>query len=818
MIGGLAPVALAQDTPPGATHQAVAAQQQNLQLVGEIGGTINDVATWNHYAFVGQGQRLVMLDMVDTSDPALVWQSDPLLKEVSAIAIEDDRVYVTAGDSLIIFTIQAGPTPSAQLDGSYELTVVYYPAETWPHATDVAVQGDYAYVTFGEGSWIGGGNGFLTVIDVSSPNAPAEVGRFPPVSPEDYASSVAVDGDYAYVCLRSGFTVVDVSDPSTPFKRGVSEEVLGGVDVAVSGHYALVGTSFDSPAFRVIDISDPDAPSQVGSHSNRGVGSAYGVVVDGPYAYVTDTSGGLHILSISSPSSPTEVGTYDLSDDPDGDHLAAWHVAVTGDTAYVVIDENSLHVVDIGDQTDPSKLGSYEAYVADPTSVAVVGTYAYVTDYERGLTILSVANPAAPQVVGVWERNDPFMWPVDVSVVGGYAYVLDYFKLVVIDVSNPAAPFEAGRYEDLSGGFTYLTVAGGKAYVIAVGKGLYVIDVSNSALPTMVSTEAYDFDEGVGAYYLGRPIVRGNQLYLSCNGKLCVASVSDPSTPSVQIKHETAGVVTDVDMAPSTSYVYLSEAYSSWSDLKPSGLRVLNSDLSQQGYASIASTCLDTYCPLVGAVSDDGREVYLVGEEPVVRVADLRDASTPTLAGSFELPVAADHVVADDDHAYVPLRGIGLMLFTYVPSTSRSISASGGVLASTVDNTSYSFPPGTFAQPTTVTHAPLTDAGTPATGSRVGIGHAYEVSAFDDGTGLPVQPSGPYTVTITYGDAEVGPAIEETLALYSWDGDEWVAEPSSELDEGSNTITATPDHFSTWAVLGETRRVFLPLVWRTAAY
>ena len=57
--------------------------------------------------------------------------------------------------------------------------------------------------------------------------------------------------------------------------------------------------------------------------------------------------------------------------------------------------------------------------------------------------------------------------------------------------------------------------------------------------------------------------------------------------------------------------------------------------------------------------------------------------------------------------------------------------------------------------------------------------------------------------------------IEETLALYHWDGEAWAAEPSSQVDAAGNRITAMPDHFSTWAVWGETRRVFLPLVLRS---
>ena len=61
---------------------------------------------------------------------------------------------------------------------------------------------------------------------------------------------------------------------------------------------------------------------------------------------------------------------------------------------------------------------------------------------------------------------------------------------------------------------------------------------------------------------------------------------------------------------------------------------------------------------------------------------------------------------------------------------------------------------------------------------------------------------------------EKGAAIESTLALYSWDGNQWVKEPTSVVSEAANTVTATPAHLSLWAVLGETKWVYLPLVMR----
>ena len=67
-------------------------------------------------------------------------------------------------------------------------------------------------------------------------------------------------------------------------------------------------------------------------------------------------------------------------------------------------------------------------------------------------------------------------------------------------------------------------------------------------------------------------------------------------------------------------------------------------------------------------------------------------------------------------------------------------------------------------------------------------------------------------MTVGYAQAEKGPALEDTLALYHWEGGRWVKEPTSVVDAAGNTVTATPDHLSLWAVLGETRHVFLPVI------
>jgi hypothetical protein len=68
-------------------------------------------------------------------------------------------------------------------------------------------------------------------------------------------------------------------------------------------------------------------------------------------------------------------------------------------------------------------------------------------------------------------------------------------------------------------------------------------------------------------------------------------------------------------------------------------------------------------------------------------------------------------------------------------------------------------------------------------------------------------------VVIHYTDT--GMAVENTLAMYGWDASSaaWTQDGvSSILYAGSNQIEAEVEHLSMFAVLGETNRIWLPLV------
>ena len=65
-----------------------------------------------------------------------------------------------------------------------------------------------------------------------------------------------------------------------------------------------------------------------------------------------------------------------------------------------------------------------------------------------------------------------------------------------------------------------------------------------------------------------------------------------------------------------------------------------------------------------------------------------------------------------------------------------------------------------------------------------------------------------------YTDEDRGSAIADTLGLYWLSGTNWVTEGITTVVQGDHVITSTTDHFTLFAVLGQTHRLYLPLILR----
>ena len=81
----------------GAAAGPLTPTAQDISLVGQIGGATYAVAVAGHYAYVGVGPRLVILDVADPSHPILVGQTAPLPGVVEGVAVVGNIAYIAAG-------------------------------------------------------------------------------------------------------------------------------------------------------------------------------------------------------------------------------------------------------------------------------------------------------------------------------------------------------------------------------------------------------------------------------------------------------------------------------------------------------------------------------------------------------------------------------------------------------------------------------------------------------------------------------------------------------------------------------------------------
>ena len=528
-----------------------------------------------------------------------------------AVAIQGDYAYVGGG----AFTVVDISLPDQPRQVGCCATPYY--------THGVAVAGSYAYVA----AWDAG----LRVIDVSNPALPVEVAHY--TGPVD-ASGVAVAGSYAYVADYGdgGLQVLDVSDPANPVQVGWCDAPDRASGVTVAGSYAYLAEG--NAGLRVIDISNPALPVEVGSWDTPGY--ARGVAVAGSYAYVADWGGGLRVIDVSNPALPVEVGYRDTPGD-------AYGVAVAGSYSYVADQYAGLRVIDVSSPALPVEVGSW-ATPGNAYGVAVAGSYAYVAAWGAGLRVIDVSNPALPVEAGYWATAGSAR---GVAVAGSYAYVAAWDAgLRVIDVSNPALPAEVGSWAPV-GYANGVAVAGSYAYVADDTGVLRVIDVSNPASPVEVGSWAV----AGNAYAVA---VAGSYAYVGVWGAcLHVIDVSNPALPVEVGDCATPG--TAMGVAVAGSYAYVAD-YSA-------GLRVV--DVSNP-----ASPVEVGYCFTPGmayGVAVAGSYAYVAAYTGGLSVIDVSNPALPVEVTGWDTPGFAYGVAVAGGYAYLTDYGMGLTIFTEVP-------------------------------------------------------------------------------------------------------------------------------------------------------
>ena len=246
-------VAFAQSQSPIGPREAEAFYEQTggIDMVGQIGGALADTVVQGDYAYMAVGPRIIAVDVSTPAHTRLVGRSGSLPMNISALAIQNNHLYATSADKLYIFSIEIRSAHQEVIltqQGSYQAN---WGGTSLYDATDVAVNGRYAFVTFATGGTLILEKGVFTIIDVSDPAAPSLVG-----SDDDnyYPQAVAAAGNKVYVA-GGNFVIYDVSDPAWPTVAFSDFDSHTNVrDLAVAGNY-LYTSNFGGDGFRVWNVT-----------------------------------------------------------------------------------------------------------------------------------------------------------------------------------------------------------------------------------------------------------------------------------------------------------------------------------------------------------------------------------------------------------------------------------------------------------------------------------------------------------------------------------------------------------------------------------
>jgi choice-of-anchor B domain-containing protein len=335
--------------------------------------------------------------------------------------------------------------------------------------------------------------------------------------------------EYALLGVRSGTSIINLSDPANPVEVAfISGPQSIWRDIKVHGHYAYTVTeeTGSGQGLQIIDLSDLPNSATLVNTIDTWFTRAHNIFIDNGYAYVIGTNGGggMHILDLSDPVNPTRTAYYTGSD-------YIHDVYVWNDTV-VACAEDTYDLVDVSDKSNPQWISS---------SIALPGIYAHagwMTEDKRYFYGTEEFNSID---ITVWDLQDRTTWDLVVPswetnsgatvhnlfILGNYAHISYYSDgYVVLDISNPEAPFLAGEYTTSSLWGCYPYLPSGITICSDMNDGLYVFqftadDVAPSITltpvtevfnddPVMISATIIDDEQVTAANLRYRTVINGN--------------------------------------------------------------------------------------------------------------------------------------------------------------------------------------------------------------------------------------------------------------------------------------------------------------------
>jgi hypothetical protein len=310
--------------------------------------------------------------------------------------------------------------------------------------------------------------------------------------------------------LYAGGSVYDISSGLPVFQGSL---VIQPPD-DMSGSLALLGP-FPDGKYRQVDYSMPARPKvtgilYTGDDFNRGPGRFVG-----GKAYIAGS--GAQIFDVTAPGGPIPLQALEGSG----------AVAFINDLLFASSNLYAAELTDVGpfvtsfdfSQTPPQRIGSFALGNETPFALSGASHFLFVGTSTE-LVVLDVTNPAAP--VKITSLALPTS---SLKVVGNVLYdgTTDN-RLVVIDVTNPASPV-VGTSTNLAGFPNTMQANANLLLIAADTAGLLIFSISNPSAPVLLSQfQPSSAVEGV--------VIDGNLALLAAtDGGFVIADLTNPSAP-----------------------------------------------------------------------------------------------------------------------------------------------------------------------------------------------------------------------------------------------------------------------------------------------
>ena len=277
-----------------------------------------------------------------------------------------------------------------------------------------------------------------------------------------FAGALDVVGNFAIVgtadlsSATNGLFVVDISSPSAPALLAKSGPNFI-PNVMVSGRYVYTPSG---QFFGVYDLLDPASPKFV--QSTYSTPAIHDVTTRNGISYVLFQ----HSFDLAYTPSPGDWLPLSSTWLPYAGGNSGRRLRLVGTNAFV-LSPASLEVYDITDPRKPILQGDGPF---GGRQFCVVGEHAYIAGDTNGLLVVNITNPAAPWLVG--KSTEPNTVANDVDVSWPYAYVVTSGgNLRVFDVREPTTP---GFVTEVWSDFRRVRTSG--RYVFGAGRQLQVLE------------------------------------------------------------------------------------------------------------------------------------------------------------------------------------------------------------------------------------------------------------------------------------------------------------------------------------------------------